>query len=116
MSSCVMDVPQAGGQLETQTIRSMTQLYRAGVKFKKGSSTNIFDIRFNIDDGILEIPKITISDQSEVTLTNLLEYEQTLSKKVENYINDYVVILNILVNTPEDVALLVKNGIVENKL
>ncbi|XP_008245715.1 PREDICTED: UPF0481 protein At3g47200-like [Prunus mume] len=116
MSSCVMDVPQARGQLETQTIPSMTQLYRAGVKFKMGSSTNIFDIRFNIDDGILEIPKITISDQSEVTLTNLLVFEQTLCKKVENYINDYVVILNILVNTPEDVALLVKNGIVENKL
>ncbi|XP_068312464.1 UPF0481 protein At3g47200-like [Pyrus communis] len=107
---------QAQGPLETllTLTPSMTQLYRAGVKFKVGSSRNKFDIRF--EDGVLEIPKITISDQSEVTLTNLLVYEQSLCQKVENYINDYVVILNILVKTPEDVELLVKNGIVENKL
>ncbi|XP_048436420.1 UPF0481 protein At3g47200-like isoform X2 [Pyrus x bretschneideri] len=115
-SSFVVDVQQAQGPLETllTLTPSMTQLYRAGVKFKVGSSRNKFDIRF--EDGVLEIPKITISDQSEVTLTNLLVYEQSLCQKVENYINDYVVILNILVKTPEDVELLVKNGIVENKL
>ncbi|XP_062019593.1 UPF0481 protein At3g47200-like [Rosa rugosa] len=103
-----------GGQVETLATLNMKELYLAGVRFKVGSSKNIFDIRFN--DGTLEIPKITISDQSEVNLTNLLVFEQSQCKETENYINDYVGFLNILVNTPKDVALLVKHDIFENKL
>lgn len=110
-----LEVPQgARGQPEIPTTPSMTELYRAGVKFKVGSGKNMFDIRFR--DGTLEIPKLTISDQSEVNFTNLLVFEQSQCKETENYINDYVGILNILVNTPEDVSLLVKNGILVNKL
>ncbi|KAM5564530.1 UPF0481 protein [Rosa sericea] len=108
------EVPQGRGQPEIPTTPSMTELYRAGVKFKVGSGKNMFDIRFK--DGTLQIPKITISDQSEVNLTNLLVFEQSQCKETENYINDYVGILNILVNTPEDVSLLVKNAIFVNKL
>ncbi|KAK9946035.1 hypothetical protein M0R45_011518 [Rubus argutus] len=110
-----LEVPQgARGQPEIPTTPSMTELYRAGVKFKVGSGKNMFDIRFR--DGTLEIPKLTISDQTEVNFTNLLVFEQSQCKETENYINDYVGILNILVNTPEDVSLLVKNGILVNKL
>ncbi|CAL8996861.1 unnamed protein product [Prunus brigantina] len=35
---------------------------------------------------------------------------------MENYINDYVVIMDRFVNTTKDVELLVKHGIVENSL
>ncbi|KAI5355005.1 hypothetical protein L3X38_007900 [Prunus dulcis] len=35
---------------------------------------------------------------------------------MENYINDYVVIMDRFVNTAKDVELLVKHGIVENSL
>ncbi|XP_050364074.1 UPF0481 protein At3g47200-like [Argentina anserina] len=102
------------GKNETLATLDMKELYFAGVKFKVGSSKNIFDIGFK--DGTLEIPKITISDQSEVNLTNLLVFEQSQCKKTDNYINDYVGFLNILVNTPKDVALLVEYDIFENKL
>ncbi|XP_050365850.1 UPF0481 protein At3g47200-like [Argentina anserina] len=110
----IPEVPQARGHTETPTPPSMTELYKAGVKFKVGSGKNMFDIRFK--DGTLQIPKITFSDQSEVNLTNLLVFEQSQCKETENYINDYIGILNILVNTPEDVTLLVKNAILVNKL
>lgn len=110
----ISEVPQARGQTEIPTPPSMTELYRAGVKFKVGSGKNMFDIQFN--KGTLQIPKITFSDQSEVNLINLLVFEQSQCKETENYINDYIGILNILVNSPEDVSLLVKNAILVNKL
>ncbi|KAK9946034.1 hypothetical protein M0R45_011517 [Rubus argutus] len=110
-----LEVPKGTqGLPEIPTTLSMTELYRAGVEFNVGSGKNMFDIRFR--DGKLEIPKLTISDQSEVNLTNLLVFEQSQGKETENYINDYVGILNILVNTPEDVSLLVRKGILVNKL
>ncbi|KAM5564528.1 UPF0481 protein [Rosa sericea] len=100
------------GKLETLTTPSMTDLHRAGVKFKVRSSKNLFDIRFQ--GGTLEIPKLAISDEIELTIRNILAFEQCHS--LENIINDYVVVMDRLVNTPKDVELLVKYGIVENRL
>ena len=57
---------------------------------------------------------MTISDETELTIRNLLAFEQCHC--TENYLNDYVVMLNRLVNSAKDVDLLVKYGIVENIL
>ncbi|CAL2234824.1 unnamed protein product [Prunus armeniaca] len=104
--------PHAKGRLETLNTPSITELHRAGVKFKVGSPKNLFDIQFA--NGILEIPKLAISDETELTIRNLLAFEQCHC--IENYINDYVVIMDRFVNTAKDVELLVKHGIVENSL
>ncbi|XP_021800704.1 UPF0481 protein At3g47200-like isoform X2 [Prunus avium] len=104
--------PHAKGPLETLNTPSITELHRAGVKFKVGSPKNLFNIRFA--NGILEIPKLAISDETELTIRNLLAFEQCHC--MENYINDYVVIMDRFVNTAKDVELLVKHGIVENRL
>ncbi|KAL5559316.1 hypothetical protein UlMin_035527 [Ulmus minor] len=103
---------RSGGEIQTLTIPSMTELHRAGVRFKVRSSKNLFDLQFS--NGVLEIPKLTISDETELTIRNLLAFEQCHC--TENYLNDYVVMLNRLVNSPKDVDLLVKYGIVENRL
>ncbi|KAB2629337.1 hypothetical protein D8674_034132 [Pyrus ussuriensis x Pyrus communis] len=103
---------QAKGKLKTLNTPSITELHRAGVKFRVGSAKNLLDIQFN--DGILEIPKLTISDETEPTVRNLLAFEQCHC--MENYMNDYVVIMDCFVNTAKDVELLVKHGIVENRL
>ncbi|XP_050365662.1 UPF0481 protein At3g47200-like [Argentina anserina] len=94
---------------------NMTQLSRAGVKFRVGSITNMFDVRFDLNHGVLEMPKLTISDQTEVTITNLIAFEQSQCKDQE-YINDYFFFLNGLVKTPQDVDLLVRHRILDNKL
>ncbi|KAH7524683.1 hypothetical protein FEM48_Zijuj06G0145700 [Ziziphus jujuba var. spinosa] len=104
--------PRDGEKFKSLNAPSMTELHRAGVKFRVASSKNLFDIHFN--NGILKIPKLTISDEIELTIRNLLAFEQCHC--VENYLNDYVVIMDRLVNTPKDVDLLVKYGIVENRL
>ncbi|XP_048330990.2 UPF0481 protein At3g47200 [Ziziphus jujuba] len=104
--------PRGGEKFKSLNAPSMTELHRAGVKFKEASSKNLFDIHFK--NGILEIPKLTISDEIELTIRNLLAFEQCHC--IENYLNDYVVIMDRLVNTPKDVDLLVKHRIVENRL
>ncbi|KAH9783160.1 DUF862 domain-containing protein [Citrus sinensis] len=98
---------------ETQNIPTATQLHQAGVKFQLGSSTNLFDITFNVE-GILEIPLLRISESTEILFRNLQAFERLHCGT--RYINDYVIIMNYLVNTAHDVDLLVQNRVIENWL
>lgn len=102
-----------GGELKTLSTPSVTELHRAGVKFRQGQSQNIFDIEFS--NGVLKIPKLTISDETDLTIRNLLAFEQCHCEG-NNYLNDYAVMMDRLVNTAKDVDLLVKFGVVENRL
>ncbi|KAH9727174.1 DUF862 domain-containing protein [Citrus sinensis] len=101
-------------KLKTQNIPSVTELYQAGVKFQLGSSKNLFDITFRFNKGILEIPLFRISESTEVLFRNLQAFERLGCDT--RYINDYVIIMNYLVNTPQDVELLVQNRVIENWL
>ncbi|PQQ15835.1 UPF0481 protein [Prunus yedoensis var. nudiflora] len=94
------------------TTRCITKLNQAGVKFKLGLSRNLFDIRFN--NGILEIPKLKVHDYTELTLRNLLAFEQCNCHN--NYISDYVSLTDDFVNSEKDVEFLLKDGIVKNML
>ncbi|KAJ0084541.1 hypothetical protein Patl1_29645 [Pistacia atlantica] len=85
------------------TTPSVTQLKKAGVKFKLGSTSNLFALKFK--NGILEIPQLNIY---------LLAFEQCQCN--DNLLSDYVILMNYLVNTPKDVELLVRHEIVENPL
>ncbi|CAL8996934.1 unnamed protein product [Prunus brigantina] len=98
--------------LEDLTTPSVTELYQAGVKFKVGLRKNIFDIRFT--DGILEIPKIAVEDHTEISLRNLLAFEQCHNQHF--YVGDYLIMMDRFVNNASDVDLLVERGIIENVL
>lgn len=102
------------GSVETLAVPSMTKLHQAGVKFKARSSNNLFDMCFQ--DGILEIPNLNIWDSTELVLRNLVAFEQCHCTLNTRYFNGYIALMDYLVNTPNDVELLVKNGIVENML
>ncbi|XP_054781392.1 putative UPF0481 protein At3g02645 [Prosopis cineraria] len=94
------------------TMPTATQLHQAGVKFKAKKNGSIFDITFK--DGVLEIPYFTMKDTLDILLRNLIAYEYCHSH--DNYVNDYVFVLDSLVDTPGDVDLLTENGIIESKL
>ncbi|KAL4556123.1 hypothetical protein LXL04_038766 [Taraxacum kok-saghyz] len=55
------------------------------------------------------MPKLKIHDQSELILRNLIVYEQ--SSDVEKYVTSYVFVLDMLIDTPQDVALLIKSQV-----
>ncbi|RXH72450.1 hypothetical protein DVH24_012134 [Malus domestica] len=103
-----------GESVETLAVPSLTKLRQAGVKFKARSGKNLFDICFK--DGILEIPKLNIYDNTELVLRNLIAFEQCHCTRNAYYFSDYIILMDYFVNTPNDVELLVKNGIVQHLL
>ncbi|KAJ6754439.1 PROTEIN putative (DUF247)-RELATED-RELATED [Salix purpurea] len=60
-----------------EPIPSATDLVDAGIKFKVGDKErSLLDIKFNINDGSLEIPSLLIQETTEVVIRNLISYEQ----------------------------------------
>ncbi|XP_040363494.1 putative UPF0481 protein At3g02645 [Rosa chinensis] len=99
-------------RLKTLTIPSATELYQSGVKFENVNDKNIFDIKF--ENGVLQIPHLRIRGSTEIFFRNLIAYEQC--ELHDHYFNDYVFIIDLLVDSSKDVDLLVKSGILESKL
>ncbi|XP_062021351.1 putative UPF0481 protein At3g02645 [Rosa rugosa] len=106
-----LELPQKK-RLKTLTIPSATELYQSGVKFENVNDKNIFDIKF--ENGVLKIPHLRIRGSTEIFFRNLIAYEQC--ELHDHYINDYVFIIDRLVDSSKDVDLLVKSGILESKL
>ncbi|WCJ36959.1 hypothetical protein M5689_018125 [Euphorbia peplus] len=99
-------------ECQSLTTPTISELHRAGVKFKPSKSKCLYDLKFN--NGILEIPKFQLRDRDDIVISNLQAYEQCHFPY--NYMNDYTCIMDMLINTEEDVQLLVQNGIIENWL
>ncbi|PRQ26780.1 hypothetical protein RchiOBHm_Chr6g0298331 [Rosa chinensis] len=104
--------PPPKSKLQTLTIPSATELHQAGVKFEMVKDKNFFDIQF--DNGILKIPQLKIRGSSEVFFRNLIAYEQC--EFYDHYINDYIFIMDRLVDSAKDVELLLRKKILESKL
>ncbi|KAK3205156.1 hypothetical protein Dsin_019202 [Dipteronia sinensis] len=101
-------------RLGTLTTPTVTELHQAGVKFQQVYNKSLFEIKFNGVSGVLEIPHLKVVKETELLFRNLLAFEQCHG--TTNCINDFVVLINHLVNTPKDVDLLIQFGIIENWL
>ncbi|KAG2694572.1 hypothetical protein I3843_08G148200 [Carya illinoinensis] len=101
------DLPSAD-QLYTAS-----QLYEAGVKFKVSSSKCLLDLKFT--NGTLEIPCIIVDNATETIYRNVIAFEQCHYPR-DSHLTDYIVLLNLLINTPKDAELLVRKGIIMNGL
>ncbi|GMH11324.1 hypothetical protein Nepgr_013165 [Nepenthes gracilis] len=99
--------------LKLEFCASATELRDAGVKFVAKESKSLLDIEFN--NGILAIPPLKLEDITESLFRNLIVYEQC-HYYFDSYIIDYIAFLDFLINTPKDVEILVRNGIIENWL
>lgn len=109
------EITDVGQRTEScETMHCATELKEAGVEFKKVSTNNIFDINFN--SGLMQIPPLRIEDQTESVFRNLIAYEQYDAHNDRNYITDYVSFMDYLINSPGDVELLRRKGIIENWL
>ncbi|GAY58134.1 DUF862 domain-containing protein [Citrus sinensis] len=94
--------------LKDPNIPSVKELHQAGVKFKPGSSKNLLDIKFN--EGILEIPFLTVYGSTERLYRNVLAFERMHC--YTRYLNDYIIMMNYLVSTSKDAELLLQNEII----
>ncbi|KAA8525400.1 hypothetical protein F0562_007255, partial [Nyssa sinensis] len=98
---------------EFKFLHSATELHEARVKFKVGSSKCLLDIKFK--NGVLEMPCFELYDSTIAIIRNLMALE-LCNYFVDSYIIDYIVFMDYLINTPKDVDLLVRNGILVNGL
>ncbi|KAF3443651.1 hypothetical protein FNV43_RR13341 [Rhamnella rubrinervis] len=104
--------PKPTGKPEIFHSPSVTELCRAGVKFKViESSKSLLDVCFS--NGILQIPKWMITDDTEVIFKNLIAFEQCHCRYDKRCISHFGRLIDYLVNTSEDVDLLVENKIMK---
>ncbi|KAK9149693.1 hypothetical protein Scep_008450 [Stephania cephalantha] len=96
-----------------RTLPTATQLREAGVKFKAAQpGTHLLDIKFQ--NKTLEIPTIKVEDQTERLFRNMIAYEQCCGER--SYMAHYFSVIDDLISSPSDVALLKRKGIVTNWL
>ncbi|KAJ6934291.1 hypothetical protein NC651_009356 [Populus alba x Populus x berolinensis] len=96
-------------------IRNAKELQEDGIKFKKREgSSRLFDVVF-LKNGTIEIPCLKIDDRTESLFRNLVAYEQ-FYECIPQYVTDYTILMDYLINTQEDVQILRHSGIIENGL
>ncbi|KAL4586826.1 hypothetical protein LXL04_011470 [Taraxacum kok-saghyz] len=97
---------------------SAIELDRAGMKFKPNEDENCA-IAMKLESPrlscfwckpTLRMPIVVMSDYTEMILRNLIMYEQ--SSNVWKYVTAYVFAMDMLIETPDDVALLAKSKVV----
>ncbi|KAF7150866.1 hypothetical protein RHSIM_Rhsim02G0197900 [Rhododendron simsii] len=98
---------------EFVTIPTARDLQEVGVSIRKGSSSNILDIQYA--EGVLTIPQFDINDDSEFVLRNLIAFEMCHCQR-DSYIIDYVAFMDSLMDTAQDVDILVQDEIFKSLL
>jgi hypothetical protein len=104
------------GTMTPLAIPCMTALQEEfNVKFKeKLLPESQFDVTFH--GGTMEIPRLVINGGTRILLANLFALEQTKNCWNEGTMTGYLVLMNALVNTGADVAVLQRHGIMDNML
>ncbi|XP_058114860.1 UPF0481 protein At3g47200-like [Magnolia sinica] len=92
---------------------SVTKLTEAGVVFKASHANSFLDIKFR--QGVVEIPPLSMEDETNSLFLNLLVFEQCYSH-CRSHITAYATFMDCLINSTEDVGILCHNGILANWL
>ncbi|XP_028802463.1 UPF0481 protein At3g47200-like [Neltuma alba] len=91
---------------------SAKELQEFGVKLKASKSKSPLDIKFS--GLVLELPKILVTDLvTEAFFFYMIAFEQIHCRQT-SYISSYALVLSRLINTKEDVDVLVDNKIVHS--
>jgi Plant protein of unknown function len=97
-----------------KVIPSATALNEAGVKFKrKTTSRDPFHVTF--EKGVMEIPSVILDNTRKRHFSNLIALEQSQAIW-EKDLTTFAKLMDMLIDTPKDVAILEKCGILHNLL
>ncbi|KAK3022324.1 hypothetical protein RJ639_046182 [Escallonia herrerae] len=111
--TCAAWTATSGDKHRQQLIHCVTELREAGIKFKKRKTDRFWDVKFK--NGILRIPRLLIHDGTKSLFHNLIAFEQCHLDS-SNEITSYVIFMDNLINSPEDVGYLHYCGIIEHWL
>lgn len=101
-----------------QPIGSATELEEAYVKFKlrtPNECSSPLDVKFDKQTGVLEIPLIRMTVSWKTVLENIMDFEE-FTEDVETHVTAYVYFMFCLLKNKEDVRILRKKGIIQNKI
>ena len=90
-----------------------SQLSKVGIRVK-ACEGNISVIKYHPTKLQLDLPRLVVHNGTEDVLRNLLAYEQT--SKAGGEFTMYAVIMDSLIDTPEDLAILTKARVIDNHL
>ncbi|KAL5992395.1 hypothetical protein ACLOJK_013312 [Asimina triloba] len=118
--SCVH--PASNGLRELQvpsTIPSAEELQAAGVKFKRQDDDqppgcSITDIEFQKNTGVIKIPYVFFTEDVICALKNLIALEQCSHPNDVTFFTAYAFFMDDIINTPKDVQILRRSGILEH--
>ncbi|KAJ3684497.1 hypothetical protein LUZ61_013661 [Rhynchospora tenuis] len=105
------------GDTKRRNIPCVTELHEAGVKFRrKIQPREMFDISF--EHGTMEMPSIRLDDIDKIILWNMVAFEQSQPYEFgsERILSSYLALMDSLINTEKDAAILDRSGILENYL
>ena len=105
--------PERGNEI-IYCMYSATQLHEEGLKFYVvPGNVPCFDFRFV--EGVLEIPRLELTDRTTVVYQNIIALEQ-IHYIEDGYFTDYFIFMDSLIKTREDVDLLRDKSILFNPL
>ncbi|KAJ4784673.1 hypothetical protein LUZ62_035919 [Rhynchospora pubera] len=98
-----------------QFIHCVSELQDAGITCRRKITDKFWDISFE-SRGVLQIPRILIHDGTKSLFLNMIAFEQCHPDMANNMITSYVIFMDNLINTEEDVRYLHDQGIIEHWL
>ncbi|XP_037463342.1 putative UPF0481 protein At3g02645 [Triticum dicoccoides] len=96
-----------------EAMPSALEIHQAGIKFRKSERNNLLDINFK--GGVLTLPEIDMTDETECACLNLMAFER-LHFDVTDLVTAYVLFMDDMIISAKDVALLRSSGILKNFL
>ena len=113
LPSSFENLPEEERDKDVTLSYSAKQLHEAGVKFKVSSSKCLYGI--TVEKGVLKIPSLKLSYSTEALIRNVMALER-YSYRTNGYITDYFAMLDLLIDSTQDMDLLCDMGIVKHYL
>ncbi|KAF3777066.1 hypothetical protein EJ110_NYTH46890 [Nymphaea thermarum] len=96
-------------------VPSVKWLRDAGVTFKKSHGGRFSDVHFDDKNGVLSLPFLEIDEDTAAKFMNLIAFER-MHPSIGGQVTSYFLFMDALLDTGEDVRLLISRGIVRNEL
>ncbi|KAL7590171.1 hypothetical protein Lser_V15G36876 [Lactuca serriola] len=96
-----------------EIVRSATELYEAGIRFKKTKTRSLKGITFQ--SGVLKLPPVMVDDATESLFLNLIAFER-LHVGAGNEVTSYIFFMDNIIDHAKDVSLLHSQGIIQNAI
>ncbi|XP_010467974.1 PREDICTED: putative UPF0481 protein At3g02645 [Camelina sativa] len=101
--------------VEELAIPSVSDLHKAGVRFKPTTNGNVSTVSFDSNSGQFHLPVINLDINTETVLRNLVAYEASNTSGPLVFTR-YTELINGIIDSEEDVRLLREQGVLVSRL